>query len=194
MTMYLPNDGIIRTSNLTSVPALLVTAGNMTNTYIGDVDMKSIPLTQGKFALVDDEDYDRLIKLGKWCFNGQYATRKGSGSSLMRMHRVIVNAPAGYEVDHINMDKLDNRKCNLRICTRAENQRHKGKPKRNTTGYIGIHPDKRDGCYYPRIMVNWESVSLGCYKTPEEAARAYDEAAKKYHGEFASLNFPEGTE
>jgi hypothetical protein len=185
-------NGIIGT-NLINVPALLSTAGNVAHICKGDASMKSIPLTRGKFALVDDGDFEYLNQF-KWCFNGQYAARRGAirGKSLIRMHRVVMCAPAGYEVDHINGDKLDNRRANLRLCTRAENQRHKARNRQNTTGYKGVRIDKRDGYFSARIRFDNKELHLGRFRNAVDAARAYDAAAKKLHGDFAWLNFPEG--
>ena len=157
--------------------------------------MKQIPLTQGNFALVDDEDFDWLNQW-HWHAHSQkgrfYAARnKGTHpfTTLIRMHRQIMNAPGNLHVDHINGNTLDNRRENLRLCTRSENGRNQRKRSDNTTGYKGVVLTKSGMKYYAKIVVHQQMIYLGCYATAEEAARAYDEAAKKYHGPFARTNF-----
>jgi len=159
---------------------------------------KAIALTRGKFALVDDEDYDWLMQW-KWNYHSDgYATRM-SGGRLNRqkilMHRVIMNAPDNTEVDHINdegqTDGLDNRRRNLRICLHSENQRNRGKQQNNTSGFKGVSYHVRGKRWYAQIQVNSKKIHVGYYDTPEEAARAYDKAAKQYFGEFTWLNFPD---
>jgi hypothetical protein len=160
---------------------------------------KSIPLTQGKFALVDDEDYDWLMNW-KWYYkkdkagNG-YAVRHDSvlvKRKLIPMHRVILNAPDGVQVDHINNNRADhglyNQRSNLRICTNAENQANVGIQSNNTSGYKGVTLDKRTNHWRAQIIVNRKRISIGFYKNPQDAARAYDQAALKYFGKFANIN------
>jgi len=157
--------------------------------------MKTIPLTQGKIVLVDDEDYEYLNQR-KW-----YASKRGNTwyairivcipkQRTIRMHRVILNAPNGMQVDHINSNGLDNRKSNLRLCTHAENQRHQQLSCRNSTGFKGVSFDKRNPqkTYYACINLNNKQIYIGCYHTAEEAAQAYDKAALKYHKKFALTN------
>ena len=160
--------------------------------------MKKIPLTQGKFALVDDEDYERLVAEGKWIYHRGYAIRTkhikkttpfGKWSkSVIRMHRLIIDIPDGFEVDHINLNKSDNRRSNLRICTRTENILNRRIQKNNTTGYHGVTWNKRLQKFNARIGVNKQRLHLGYFKNELEAARAYNEAPLKYHGSFAKLN------
>ncbi len=158
--------------------------------------MKEIQLTQGKVALVDDEDYDYLNQW-KWFANLQngkfYARRNipkisGKRGSLL-MHRLILNMlNPKMQVDHLNHFTLDNRKCNLRICTDAENKRNREMNKNNLSGYKGISFDKRVNKYHSSISINKKRFFLGSYIDPIDAARAYNEAALKYHGEFAHIN------
>lgn len=156
--------------------------------------MKKIPLTQGKFAIVDDEDYERLIKNGKWCIAGTYAIRGVKTLGLRKtrtmtyMHRFILNAPKNMQVDHINGDRLDNRKCNLRICSPAQNSVNRGKNKNNKSGYKGVCWDSNAEKWRAYINVNYKKVHLGLFTCPIEAARRYNEAAIKHHGDFAQLN------
>jgi len=105
------------------------------------------------------------------------------------MHRVIVNAPKDKFVDHRNGNPLDNQKHNLRLCSNAENGRNRGKNKNNTTGYCGVIKNGKK--YQAAIKIGGKRLCFGSYHTPEEAARAYDVGAIKYHGEFARLNFPQ---
>ena len=156
--------------------------------------MKQISLTQRKVAIVDDIDYDRLT-CWKWYVHEGYAARKSSrlvGHKVILMHREIMNPPAHLLVDHRNNDGLDNRRANLRLATHSENSYNRPKTKAKTTSqYIGIYLEKRTGRWTVKIRANGKRLWLGRFESEIEAAKAYDEAAKKYHGEFARLNFPE---
>jgi hypothetical protein len=156
---------------------------------------KTIPLSQGKFALVDDEDYE-FLNQWKWCAhknknNVFYVERNEliPKRKIIKMHRVIMNAPIGMEVDHIDRDGLNNQKANLRLCTQTENQRNKSLYRNNSSGYRGVKANGRN--WQSEIRVNGQGIYIGTYKTKVEAAQAYDLAAKKYHKDFANLNFPE---
>jgi len=105
------------------------------------------------------------------------------------MHRFIINVPKGKCVDHINNNKLDNRKSNLRICTDAENSRNKGKQrlKHSTSKFKGVSYKTGHG-WYPVLWINNKAISRGHYDTEIEAAFVYNQLAIEYHGEFAKLN------
>jgi hypothetical protein len=149
-----------------------------------DISTKKFPNT---FALVDDEDFDRINNMGKWSASKPcdsiYATLGGVG-----MHRVVMNAPEDKEVDHQFHNTLDNQKKNLRLCTRSENAKNTVKPTNNTSGYKGVFWVKETRKWLAKIGCDNKFHYLGTYNTPEEAAMAYDIAALKYHGEFANLN------
>jgi len=149
--------------------------------------MKSIPLTKGMTALVDDADFDKVNKY-KWYVNQHcYAIRVEKGR-IIHMHRFIAGNQPGKVVDHINGNTVDNRRENLRICTNKENLRNQKIHTNNTTGYKGV--SRFDAKHYQvKIRVNGKLLHIGLFKDLTEAARAYDEAAKKYHGKFARLNF-----
>jgi hypothetical protein len=107
------------------------------------------------------------------------------------MHREIMNPPEHLLVDHRNNDTLDNRRANLRLATHSENSYNRPKTKAKTTSqYIGIYLEKRTGRWTVKIRANGKRLWLGRFELEIEAAKAYDAAAKKYHGEFARLNFP----
>jgi len=154
--------------------------------------MKKIPLSVRRgenrdryFALVDDDDYEEISKNYWFLSCSGYAVRKGK-EKLLYIHRAILNAKDGQICDHINRDRLDNRKENLRICTRAENARNRGLGSTNTSGFVGVSLFKNK--WMTRICVDNSSVFLGYFDNKEDAARAYNEAALKYHGEFAYQN------
>lgn len=155
--------------------------------------MREIPLTQGKFALVDDDDFEWLIRFnwqavllkGKW-----YARRIGTRPrrETIYMHREIAGVSSDTKVDHENGNGLDNRRWNLRPATSSENQMNKGMSSNNSTGYKGVSWHKGNGKYIANIKVGEKRIHLGYFDTPEQAALAYDVAAEKYFGRFAHLN------
>lgn len=156
---------------------------------------RKIPLTQGRVALVDNADYDFLVQW-KWCYDTGYAQRMGADGRKIRMHRIVLNAPVGQQVDHINGVKLDNRRCNLRLCNAANNARNRSAWLTTTTAsqYKGVtrRADKNYTCpWVARISIDYERIYLGSFATELEAAQAYDRAAREHHGEFARLNLPE---
>jgi len=156
--------------------------------------MKEVYLTRGFIAIVDDEDFERLSQ-NRWCYDGKrHAVRRGSKFSdghqrIIYMHRDVIGATPEFVVDHINGNGLDNRKCNLRMCTVMENSRNQRLGARNTSGFKGVHFHKGGQKWQAYIKHHGKRYHLGMYNTPEEAARAYDEAARLLFGEFALTNF-----
>jgi hypothetical protein len=159
--------------------------------------MKRISLTRGKFAIVDDENYEWLIAMGNWCCStGGYAVlninhKKPNGkcgNSKKWMHREIMNPPSRLNVDHINGDKLDNRKSNLRVCTHSENMKNRKTSKNSISELKGVIAHKPSGKWVAQIKSNKIRYYLGFFEDKYEAAKAYNAAALKYHGEFAKLN------
>lgn len=154
--------------------------------------MKYIKLFSGEKVKVDDEDYDGLAKYN-WRKTNNYAARHGGTGVTIYMHRQIMDTPYGLQTDHINHDKFDNRKSNLRVVTVTQNRWNMKRP-RNTikrkviSPYKGvsIHIDQsRKLRWRARIMVNKKEISLGYFSTPEEAHIAYCAAAERYFKEFA---------
>lgn len=108
------------------------------------------------------------------------------------MHRVILNTPKGMESDHINGDGLDNRRCNLRICTTSQNQQNQQTQSRiKSSGFKGVNWAKRANKWVARIVIAKKEMWLGSFDSELKAALAYDNAAKKYFGEFSKTNFIE---
>lgn len=159
--------------------------------------MREIPLTQGKVALVDDEDYERVAKY-RWYAQGEknrtkwYALRgqwNGVEQVPVRMHTFIMRAVRGTIIDHLNGDTLDNRKENLRACTNSQNTKNRGKQKNNTSGYKGVFA--WGNRWRAKIQSDGVVIHLGAFDIKEDAARAYDREAFVKHGAFAKLNFPD---
>jgi hypothetical protein len=155
---------------------------------------KLIPLTRGFSAIVDDADFDWL-SLWRWLILGdRYAARFEkieNSRKLVLLHRFIMNAPAQMEVDHINRNKLDCQKSNLRLATRAQNMRNKAKRHgaKTSASFKGVWHEHQ--LWSAAICVNNKNLYLGLYATEIDAAHAYDAAARTHHGEFACLNFPD---
>lgn len=150
------------------------------------------------YACVDE--VDAVVLSQRWHVNGQgYATCvsarvKGEPrASEIRLHRVIakrMGIDLSNQVDHINGHELDCRRSNLRSATKSENMRNRGAPANNTSGFKGVIFHKQSGLWWARIAVDGKDKSLRMHATAEDAARAYDAAARELHGAFAYLNFP----
>lgn len=156
--------------------------------------MREIPLTHGKTAIVDDVDFERL-GIHHWsCCKAGYAMRgfRDNGKMVyLKMHHAILGKPPqGYVVDHINGDRLDNRRCNLRFVTHQQNafNTRKHRVENGTSRFKGVSYMKDKHKWRSRIMIGGREKHIGLYGTEEEAALAYNEAAKSYFGEYAKLN------
>ena len=150
--------------------------------------MKKIPLTQGKFALVDDEDYTELSKY-KWYATKGRNTFYAKNARMGRiMHRHILNPPRYKDTDHIDGNGLNNQKINLRLATRSENGGNRRLGSNNTSGFKGVHWAKDYRKWKVRIKINRKDIYLGRFSSREEAVLKYNDAAKKYFGIFARLN------
>lgn len=151
-----------------------------------------IPLFNGMKCQVDDCDFEFLSQF-TWTYSGGYAVTALSvygRNYTTRMHRVIMAAPAGLEVDHRNRDRLDNRRRNLRFCTRGQNNhnsdskvaiRRKGK---FTSKYVGVKKN-RNGSFTARIWFDKKAKELGTFRSEEDARSAVIAGSKKYYGEFS---------
>jgi hypothetical protein len=160
---------------------------------------RRIYLGEGAWTILDQQDYYRIGNF-KWTVIGNdgkfYAVRNVKigqiKTATIRLHREIMNAPDGLLVDHKNGDGLDNRRSNLRLATRSQNQCNKPKIKTKATSkYVGVNFEKSRGQWAARIKHNHKQIWLGRFDSEIAAAKAHDEAAKKHHSEFARLNFPE---
>lgn len=157
-----------------------------------------IALTKGLTTRIDEADFERLSKW-KWSAvrgggsRSHYAVRyeiAGGRRRVIFMHREILGAPDDLFVDHANRDTLDNRRENIRLCTATQNACNSYR-RPSQTGFRGVRPPHRGYRYKAQIRLNRQLTTIGWFDTAEEAALAYDNAAKLHHGLFASLNFPE---
>lgn len=148
----------------------------------------------GMFAIIDEADAELVSQFvwipslcdGKWYVQAWDKSRKRH----IYLHRFLTGARRRRRVDHVNHDGLDNRRENLRVCSNAQNMwNRKGPQRNNRSGYIGVY--RKRSKWSACICTNGKTRYLGVYETPEEAARVRDAAAKKYHGQFAALNFPD---
>jgi hypothetical protein len=145
--------------------------------------VKRIPLTQGKFALVDDGDFNKISRYAWYAMktrNNYYAVTGQCDTRLM--HRKIMSPPKGMVVDHINHNTLDNRRVNLRICAQGQNATH------SVSGFKGVYVHSRGYGFVAQMKVKGRLIYLGKFTDARDAAVAYNQAVKKYHGEYALLN------
>lgn len=149
--------------------------------------MTKIPLTQDKFAMVDDEDFSILSKY-KWHYisSGYAATRVNY--KVILMHRLILRAKKGEMCDHKNRNGLDNRRENLRKCTKSQNAMNYSARSDSQTGYRGVSPAKKGKPFVGQIKANGRHIFLGCYSSPRIAALTYNRVAKIYFKDFAYQN------
>lgn len=154
----------------------------------------------GYTVLIDDEDWERVSK-HKWSVSTGGGREKpyfrmhfyvGKERKTLQLHRFLLGCVPndGKQVDHIDGNTFNNRKENLRLCNTHENNRNRGKPKNNTTGYKGVYVSDGDDRWRARVKYLGKSIQIGTYGSPKEAAIAYDKYVLKLHGEFARTNFP----
>jgi hypothetical protein len=171
-------------------------APHVTQAQIEEIEKagaKVIPLTQGKVAIVDPEDFERL-KQYNWCavkgVQTWYAYTLTADGKRLSMHRLVANAPKRMVVDHINHNGLDNRKSNVRLCTKKQNSQNIRPRKGCSSRYKGVFKPKDRNSFRAIICHNGKHIHLGYFKEEIDAAKAYDLKARELFGEFAYLNFP----
>ena len=157
---------------------------------------KIIELTWGKVAIVDAEDFDRLSSY-KWCAvkgrRNWYAKTLRLNGMPLAMHRLILGAQKGLVVDHRDHNGLNNRKTNLRLCTKRQNDHNRRPRAGKTSRYKGVYWNKGAKKFVAQIYIKGKKIWLGYFTDEIEAAKAYDKKAAELFGEFAYLNFPEDT-
>lgn len=160
------------------------------------MEIKQIPLSRGLFAIVDGDDFEYLNQWKWYCSATGYAIRKEwlgningkRTSKVIRMHRFVSLPQDGLSADHINGNKLDNRRGNLRNCTHKNNMRNIHKLKPHSSKYKGVSWDRFREKWKANITVDAQSIYLGRFTSEEDAATAYNFAAIKQYGEYAKLN------
>lgn len=162
--------------------------------------MQSIKLTRGYEVVVNDEDFEWLNQWKWFAFATQgkvYAARSirinSKQARTIYMHRVILDAPLGMHTDHVDGNGLNNCRDNLRVCTRKDNMRNQFSRPNTSSQYKGVVKHPQCNRWMAQLSAGG-SKYLGLFKSEEEAAHAYDKAARIHHGEFARLNFPKDGE
>jgi len=162
--------------------------------------MKEIQLTQNRIALIDDEDYDK-VNTHKWCaqridkisrsdYYARTSDKIGNKRTVLYLHKLIIGKPPkNMVIDHIDGNTLNNQKSNLRFVTCSQNAQNQKTQGNKISKYKGVHVNKRDKLFFATIWVNGKSKYLGSRKDEIAVAKLYDEAALKYFGEFAYINF-----
>lgn len=157
--------------------------------------VKEIQLTQGKVALVDDDNYEWLMRGRKWgAYKSGYTYYAQRGvvvdgrKTVEQMHRLILSAPKGTLVDHEDRNGLNNQRRNIRLVSFSGNRANSRLNSNNTSGYRGVCWSKKLKNWGAYIKYKQTETCLGSFKTKEEAAKAYDKAASMLFGDLASLN------
>jgi hypothetical protein len=156
------------------------------------------PLWRERFALVDDEDIERVSQRKWWVTGGKYQyvyTQKRVGGKQVNtyLHRLIMGVDGATRrvlVDHVNGDTLDNRRANLRLCDKTRNGYNRGSDVNTSSQYKGVSWRKDTAKWVAQITAEGQHYGLGAFIDEVDAAKAYDEAARRLHGEFAYLNCP----
>jgi len=154
-----------------------------------DSSTRTIPLTQGKVALVDAADFE-MLSHWKWCLSGtgRYPVAR-VGGRVVTMHRLLMLPAEGQEVDHVSIDTLDNRRANLRLCTAQENHFNRRRYSNGSSGHKGVSWYRPYGKWRAYVTKAGHTHHLGYFETKTDAARAYDSKARELFGEFARPNF-----
>ncbi|MEK4910603.1 HNH endonuclease [Niallia sp. FSL M8-0099] len=153
-----------------------------------------VETSSGVKFIIDSEDYEKVSKHSWKCDKNGYIRRtvwidkKAKKSTTLALHRFLLNAPDDICVDHINGDILDNRKTNLRLATKAQNNRNAKPSVLNTSGYKGVSYCKESGKWKAQVTYKGKRVNLGRFSSKEDAARMYNFWAADIYGEFAWLN------
>ena len=156
-----------------------------------DESVKTIELTGGQVALVDGEDYEQLSQ-HKWHtqkYSDTFYAKRHQNGKMVFMHREILKAPEHLQCDHKNHDGLDNRRCNIRLCTHAQNSYNKRPLANRTSKYKGVHWDKNAKKWQAQIKHNERVIHIGYFDDQIDAALAYDDYAIDLFQEFAYLNY-----
>lgn len=161
---------------------------------VPEIRIVALPLSRGKVTLIDAADFEKVGRF-KWTFaTAGYACRSirrsDNSKQMVLLHRVLMDAKPEQDIDHINHDGLDNRRSNLRLCSTSENLRNARAKRNGVSKYKGVCWDKSRSCWKSEIRITHKRKYIGRFCSEEEAAKAYDKAARFYFGEFAYLNFP----
>ena len=153
---------------------------------------QAIVLNNGAIAIINKEDLAKVSGFN-WVWNYKTGVVTFHNKKTLYLHRVIMDCPKELVVDHIDHNKLNNTRANLRVCSQSQNSKNRKKSKNNTSGYKGVYYDNRPGGLIKRwvaqIKVSRKVKKLGRFLTAVEAAKKYDEFAKVYFGNFVDLNF-----